>query len=440
MKKYIVAVALLFTLSSQAFAQSEPPYGMSEIQAYSIFYENYRTGSYDMAKQYGKWMLDNKPRTIEGYSQFSLPKQFERMITVYTELSKQESDPSLSAAYIDTASIIYADAFETFTEEEIDYFEWYLNRGRFYQEHQETIENGLDKAYEDYEKAFELNPEKLVQAADGYYIQILLSNYVNNEERDKALEMIETVEPMASPSLTESINQVRNDLFSDPEERVGFLESRLEENPEDTEIMSELVDLYMETGQRQQALELGNELYEIEPTFENARRLADFASDDGRNQDAIQYLSEAIDLTDDNEVKKDIRLEMAEIYQNEGNLQAARQAARQASQLDDDWGQPFIQIAQIYAAAVRSCTSGSGRQIERQDRPVYWLVLDYLDRARSVDSSTSSTVNRLYNTYEPVMPTSEDKFFAGWEEGDSFEIDSSLHECYGWINETTTVR
>lgn len=438
MKKYIVAIALLFTLSSNAFAQSEPPYGMSEIQAYSIFYENFRTGSYDMAKQYGKWMLDNKPRTIEGYSQFSLPKQFERMITVYTELSKQATDPSLSAGYIDTASTIYADVFETFTEEEIDYFQWRLDRGRFYQEYQESIDDGLNKAYQEYEKAYELDPEQLTQAADGYYIQILLSNYVNNEERDKALAMIDTVEPMASPSLMENINKVRNELFSDPAERVGFLEDRFAENPEDTEIMSELVDLYQETDQREKAIELAQKLYEMEQSFESARSLADFAISDGRNQDAINYLSEALELTDDTDAKKNIRIEMADIYQNTGNLEAARSSARQAAQLDDSWGEPYVKIAQIYATAVTNCTSG--RQVEREDRTVYWLVLDYLDRARSVDSSTASTVDRLYRTYEPVMPTTEMKFFRGWEAGDSFQIDSSLRECYGWINESTTVR
>jgi tetratricopeptide (TPR) repeat protein len=391
-----------------------------------------------MARQFGRWMIENKPRTIEGANRFSLPTQFERMITVYAELSKQATDPSIASAYTDTALTIYADAFETFTEEEIDLYEWHLNRGRFYQEYQDNIDDGLGKAYAEYETAFELNPEKLAQAADGYYIQILLSNYVNNEERDKALAMIDTVEPMASPALLDHINQIQNDLFSDPVERVGFLESQLESNPEDTEIMSELVDLYEETDQRQQAIDLAQRLYEIEQSFESAQQLADFASADGRNQDAIRYLNEATELTDDTEVKRDLRLKIAEIHQNEGNLQAARQAARQASQLDSNSGQPYIQIATIYATAIRNCTSG--RQMDRNDRTVYWLVLDYLDRARSVDSSTSSTVNRLYNTYEPVMPTAEDKFFQGWEAGDSFQINSSLRECYGWINESTTVR
>lgn len=438
MKTYIFAIALLFTLSSQVFAQSEPPYGMSEIQAYSIFYENYRTGDYEMAKQYGKWMIENKPRTIEGHNQFNLSRQFERMITVYTELSKQADDPSLRAAYIDTALTVYNEAFETFSEDEIDYYEWHLNRGRFYQEYQQTIENALSKAYKDYESAFELDPKALTKAADGYYIQILLSNYVSNDQRDKALAMIEQVEPIASPALLDKIDEVHDELFSDPEERLGFLESRLEDNPEDTEIMNELVSMYRETDQRDKAIQMAERLYEMNPTFENVRRLADFAKDNGQNQQAINYLNEALELADDTDVKKETTLEIAEIHQNQGNLQAALSAARQARNLDSNWGQPYIRIALIYANAVSDCTQG--RQIERDDRTVYWLVLDYLDRARSVDSSTSSTVNRYYRTYEPVMPTAEHKFFNGWETGDSFDINSNVGECYGWINETTTVR
>lgn len=438
MKKYIFAIVFIFTLSSQAFSQSEPPYGMSEIQAYSIFYENYRTGNYDMARQFGRWMLENKPRSIEGNNSFSLPRQYERMIKVYTELSDQESDPSLSSAYIDTALTVFNDAFETFTEDEIDYFEWYLDRGRFYQEHQGTIRNGLDKAYEDYEKAYELNAEKLVQSADGYYIQILLKKYVSDEEKEAALEMIEEVEPMASSALAETINEVRNDLFSDPEERIGFLESRLENNPDDIQLMSELAELYENTGQRQQAIQYAEKIYETEKTFENARRLADYAKADGQNQKSIQYLNEAFEISDDTDAKKNIALEIAEIQQNEGNLSEARSFARQAINLDQNWGQPYIRIASIYAAAISQCTSG--RQIERDDRTVYWLVLDYLDRARSVDSSTSSTVSNRYQTYEPVMPTAEHKFFQGWETGDEFKIGSNIGECYSWIDETTTVR
>ena len=438
MKKLILVIAIVFTATSQAFSQSEPPYGMSEIQAYSIFYENYRTGNYEMAKQYGKWMLDNKPAEIEGYARFSLPRQFERMITVYTELSKQEQDPSLSAAMLDTAATIYDEAFETFSEDEIDYFEWTLDRGRFYQEYQEQLDDGLAKAYENYRTAYEMDPERFSELADGYFVQVLLSNYASKDMKDEALAMIDTVEQYAGESLQQVIDETRDQLFDDPVERVGFLEGRLEQNPGDTEIMDELIDLYDETGQREEAIEMAENLLEEEQTFENAERLAEFAQADGQNQEAIEYFEQALELTDDPDQQKEIMVEIAEILQNEGNLQRARRYARQAINVDNSWGEPYIRIAQIYASAISQCTQG--RQIEREDRTVYWLVLDYLDRARSVDPSSANTVNRLYNTYEPVLPSAEDKFFRGWETGDDFRIGSNIGECYSWIGETTTVR
>lgn len=438
MKKYIAALAFLFAFSSNAFSQSEPPYGMSEVGAYSIFYENYRTGNYDMALQFGRWMIENKPSDIQGAPRFNLSKQFERMINVYAELSKQQSDPSTRSAYLDTALAVYEDAFETFSEDEIDYYTWHFNRARFYQEHQSQIRNGMEHAYEDYEKAFELNPEKLANAGDGYYVQIILSNYVSNDERDKALAMIDAVEPMAGEQLNQIINEIRDGLFTDPEERIGFLESRLEENPEDQAIISELASMYEDAGDREKAIEYAEMMYEMEPSFENIRRLADYAKADAQNEAALGYLEEALEITEDDNVKKNILLEISELHQNMDNLQRARTFARRAIDIDANWGLPYLEIARIYASAIRQCTSG--RQIDRDDRSVYWLVLDYLDRAREVDSSVANRVTREYRTYEPVLPSSEDKFFRGWEAGDQINVDNSISDCYAWINETTTVR
>lgn len=439
MKKYLITLALVFAVSSQAFSQSEPPYGMSEIQAYSIFYENYRTGDYDMALMFGKWMLDKKPQSIQGVNRFSLPRQFERMINVYAELSNRESDPSMRSAYIDTALAIYDDAFANFEEgDDFELYTWQFNRGRFYQEHQSSIRDGMDLAYEDYERAFELDPERLIQAGDGYYIQILLNNYVSANDRDRALEFMEAVEPMATAGLQSVLNEARDGLFADPEERIGFLESRLEANPGDIAITAELASLYENLGMRAKAIEFAEKIYDTEKTFPNVRRLADYAKADGQNQRAIRYLQEGLELTDDINIRKNVTLEIAELYQNEGNLRTARQFARQAINLDRNWGQPYIRMSRIYAAAVSQCSSG--RQMDRDDRTVYWLVMDYLDRAASADASTAAAVARERQSYERAMPTAEDKFFRGWETGDEFRIGTNLNECYAWIDETTRVR
>src|SRR6056297_1760387 len=437
MKKYIAVFAIMFAVTSNAYSQGEPPYGMSELQAYSIFYENYRTGSYDMALQFGKWMLEAQPRSIEGANRFSLPRQYERMINVYTELSKQESDPSISTAYLDTVQTIYDEAFEIFSEDEIDYYTWHFNKGRFYQENQSNISNGMEKAYEEYEKAYELDPERLAQAGDGYYINILLSNYVSQGERDKALAMIDEIEQFAGESLMNQINEIRDGLFSDPEERITFLEGRLADNPDDIALLKEIANLYEDQDNREKAIDYARQIFELEQNFENAKRLAEYAQSAGENRQALNFWQQALDLTEKNSQRKTAIMQLADINQNMGDLQEARRLARQGIQLDRNWGEAYIKLADIYAAAIRQCTSG--RTMERDDRSVYWLVLDYLDRARNVDSSVANIVQRQYRTYEPVTPTSEDKFFRGWETGDEIQIGSNISDCYAWINETTSV-
>lgn len=438
MKKYILSLAFVFIAGTQAYSQSEPPYGMSEINAYSIFYENFRTGDYEMALQYGKWMLEAKPESIQGVNRFNLARQYERMITVYTELSKQVSDPSMTSAYLDSALYIYEDAFDTFDENSIDYYEWHFNRGRFYQENQNNISDADEKAIEEYATAYDIDSKRLIQAGDGYYVQVLLNHYVTNEERDLALQMIDEVEPHATPALTNVLDTVRNSLFTNPEERIEFLEGRLAQDPDNMELINEIAKLYGDTGNRAKSIEYAEKAYNAEPTYSNIRTLADYAKADGQTAKAMGYLEEALSITTDDDIQKRVMLEISELQQNNGNLQSARQYARRALEVDRNWGQPYIRIAGIYAAAVTQCTSD--RQLERDDRTVYWLVLDYLDRARSADSSVASTVSRQYNSYQPVLPTAEDKFFRGWTVGETVSIGSDINECYSWINETTQVR
>ena len=438
MKRYIAILLFVAGFSTSAMAQSEPPYGMSEIAAYSIFYDNYTQGDYDMALQFGRWMLEKKPREIEGFGRFSLPTQYNRMRRIYTEKADEQEDPTLKEAYLDSARIVFQDALDTFNDEEIDRFEWKFNLGQFYQRHSSFIEDGMSKAYAMYEELFNEDPERLTEAADGYYARVLLQKYVNDGDREKALAMIDTIEPMAGPGLEEAISEARDEIFSDPVERIEFLESQLAEDPENTELLDELASLYESQGNRDKAIEVAERLYELDANFENTQQLADIAIENADYSRANELLKEAADKAPDNTTRRNILLEIAETYQNMDNFQQARRYARQSSELDSNWGRPYIRIARIYAATISNCTGD--RQIDRDDRRVYWLVLDYLDRARSVDSSVNSEVQRLYNSYEPVLPSDEDKFFRGWEVGDQISIDGSQHQCYSWINETTTVR
>lgn len=440
MKKLLVLTGIIFLSSSVIQAQSSvsPPDGLPEAAAYSIFYENYKNESYESAIRYGRWIWKGMPKTIEGYSRFDLEKNLGRLVTAYAELAKEKEDPSLRSAYLDTAQIIFDKVFTELDKGQFDRYEWHFDRGRFYQENSNFIDNGMVKAAEEYKKAFDLKPEEFTKLADGYYVQIMIQQMVSDGKKEQALKYIEQAAPSAGDKLSSYFDSTRNQLFDSPEERLKFLKSQLEKNPEDQEIMRELRDLYVQQEMMAEAQKLNEKLYKLDPSYENTKALAEVAISNANHNAAVKYLKEAMQKAPDDEEKANLALKLSDTYLNNGNLQEARRYARQASNLDSDWGRPYIQIASIYAQAVNQCTSG--RKMTREDKVVYWLVLDYLDKARRVDSSVSNTVQRQYQSYQPVTPTTEEKFFKGWEKGDKMTVDGSINSCYSWIGESTTVR
>ncbi|HBD42107.1 MAG: hypothetical protein DBW78_04100 [Rhodothermaeota bacterium MED-G64] len=434
--------ALIIGFSVPALAQEEgpgtPPYGMEPLQAYSLFYENFRIKDYQMSEMYGEWMLVSQPRELEGNPRFELDTQYRRMIQVYAGRAEQESDPTVRAEYYEKAVALFDDAYALFTAEEVDLFEWKVFEGQFFQQNYAKIRNALIRTYGAYQEAFDLDYQRLTEISDGYYVRILLDNYANTNQKDEALAMIDLVEPIASPALQDVIDSARNDLFDSPEERIEFLAGQLEKSPGDAAIMSELAALYDETGERAKAIELFTQLYEQDSSYDNTLRLAQVKQGDADYSGSNTLYLQAYDLTEDVDRKKEIALEVSENFQSTDNLQQARRYARQAQQLDGQWYEPAEQIARIYAASVSQCTQG--RTIDREDKTVYWLVLDYFEKAKRLNSSNSSSLNRSIEQYTAVMPTTEDKFFNSWTTGESFTIDGSINACYDWINESTTIR
>jgi len=440
MKKLLMVAGLLFLGSSVVFSQSshQPPNGYEPVDAYSLFFENYRSDSYEGAIKYGRWIWKSMPETIEGYARFDLEKNMDRLAGIYTGYARTKEDPALRSAYLDTALIIYDKVFNEMGDE-IDRYEWHFDRGRFYQSNSDFIDNGMEKAVADYKKAFELNPEKLTDEGNGYYIQIMLQSMVSNGLKEESLAIIEKVQSYAGEDLENFIDDIRNELFDSNEERIAFLKEELKENPDDTEILKQLKDLYEEEEMTAEIQEINRKLYELNPNFKNTRALAQFAIKNANYNEAIQFLNEAIEKTNDQKIKAEISLNLAEAHLNSDNLREARRYARRAAELKRGWGQPYLLIGDIYAEAVNSCTSG--RKIERDDKAVYWLATDYYNKAKNVDSSVSGEANRKINAYKPVLPTNEDiHFSAEWTKGESITINSSIGNCYSWINESTTVR
>ncbi len=434
MAKYIIIFVTILIVSGASNAQ---PFGYTPLQIQSLFAEDYRNEQYQQALIYGRWLVEAHPKEMEMYpGNYPAERNFRRMIDIYEYLSTQQDDPALREAYLDSSLQMFDRVFALFTEDEIDHYRWHFNRGRFYQSNSDYIQNAFQQALEDYETMFNLDPKRATESGSGYYVQLIVQNYARQNDRDNAFRIINEAEPFADEETSRFFAQTRNELITDPAERIELLVEDLEEDPGNVEIMQELYELYIAVGDGSNAREMAIKMYEYEPSVTNVTRLADKAENSGDYREAIRYLSEAHGIQQGT-MKARTSLRIADNYLNLRDLQEARRFARRAASEDPNWGEPQITIAQIYGEAVSRC---AGSEMTRIDKVVYWLVLDYLDRARQRNSNVSSTVNRLYRTYEPVTPTAEEKFYQNWNTGEKIRVDGSLKECYSWIGEETTIR
>lgn len=443
--KLIVTILGIILGASGLQAQDcnpNPPQGMPQIAALSIFSENYGNGQYEFALNYGRWMACAKPTDIEGYppGRFKLSSQYPKLIKIYTEIGLSKSDPSEKEAYLDSAITLYNESFDLFAETEEDKYELYQRRGRFFLENYNNIDNGLQRAYADFEKLFELDPEKTTKMADGYYVRIVADNMSRDSERKtELLGMIETAMQFASPDLTSALEEIQKKLFNSPEERIEFYKGKIADDPTDVESLNELADAYDDLNMVAEYVEVLRKIHELSPTFDSAVSIADVEKGNANYQAAADMYSEALAKATTDDQKKEINLDIADAYSSLEKLSTAKKYILDALKIDANYGAAYLQLARIYGAAVNACTAS--RKLEAKDKVVYWVVLDFLNKAKSVDKSLTNTVNTQLSTYEPVTPTTEDKFFTlSYKEGQKVKVDSSLDPCYSWINETTTVR
>lgn len=419
------------------FTDVEAPFGYASRTVFSLFQDEYRNEQWDRALTYGRYLISEHPKEMENVDAYRGDRMFDRMITIYKEKSEMADEPELQEAYVDSALQMFDWFFNVYEEDEVDEWRWIMNRGRFYQEHSDYIENAMQKAYDDYATIFERDVERTTESGDGYYVRIMLQNMKSEGEIDKVLDWMERAEPYADDELKDEFSEMRSEIFSEPEERIEWLKTVLEDEPDNLEVMEEMYELYDELGETDNKWDKARQIYEKDPSYDNVMRMARLYNDEGDYIEGNEFLRESLELTEDSQQRYETLLRLSRNYHNMRDFEEAREYALRAADENPDSGEPYIRIADIYSETISQCTDGD---MGRRDRTVYWLVLDYLDKALEVDSGVERQVDNRYENFENVMPSSSDKHFMNWSTGDSFMIDESVGECYAWIEEETTVR
>lgn len=430
----IACAALMLVLGAQtrpALAQAGDSAEVSEQDKaihYSLYYEDFKNENYESALPNLRWILayaPNYPRNNDN--------NYERLRTIYAALAEAATDATVKRAYLDSTLAVFDSAPVEMKAKGIDFDEliWTVNKGRFIQSHPE-LQDLMNEVPAIYRKAYDLDPSRL----DAYYYQVIIQDMISKNQVDETLAFVDEIEPrfQDNAEMTEFITAVRNQLIpSTGPERIAFLESRLAKKPDDLDLIGQLFDLYLKESERAKAQELGQKLLQMEPSVRTYQLLAKMHLEDGEFNEAIALYEKALALPGADERAKEIYYNMGIAQSQLGRLANARTSFRRALEKDPNFGAALLAIGDLYATAVQQCGSTLGRE----DRAVYWLVVDTYERAKAADPSVAGQANSKISTYRRYFPTAEDMFFMNWKAGSSWRVD---YGCYSWIGETTTMR
>lgn len=428
-----LAIAMLAAViglqASPAAAQPSPECNEDDVPMnYSLYYEDYKIESWSTSLPYLKWIIQCAPG-FPGNND----RNYERLVQVYEGLALN-ADGDMQRAYMDSALFVHDYAPDSLSASgvDVDPFDWVFGKGRFIQKHNALLPDVQTEVGGIYLQAYDLDHTRL----QNYYVNYIIVDFVSKDRKGDAVDFMDRVETdfADDADVMNTIETWRGQLFTSPEERMGFLESQVEKNPEDGELKAELLQLYIDEGIRDMAYELADEVMSDNPTGRLYRTVAKMRLDDGDTEEAIRLYEESLDMEGNQEAAREVYFNIGIAHQQEGRLASARSQFRRALDADPSYVQALIAIGDLYQTAVQGCGS-----FEREDRAVYWLAADYFDRAasRAENDAYANQARQRRQQIQRFFPTAEDKFFKNWNPGDRYTIN---YGCYTWIGETTTVR
>ena len=428
-----MALVPLAALGQSSASEDDGPSDMDIRRTYSLYTEDYNNEDWESAAPNLRWMLENAPA-----EPFNDDRNYRRAIDMYTGMAEQAEDGDARTAYLDSAAVMLSTAPGTLEANGIEHstYRWEMRRGRFLQEYGSTLSGSyenLKDAPSHYEQAFVEDPERM----QTYYINEIIESYVGRGDQEAAVAFMGRVEEQRGDDeeVMEIVERKRDRIFErNPAAFTSYLESVVEEEPNNMEAMSELFSVYVQQRNYDKANAMTDDLLEMDPPASVYLDIAQLFLEDGKAQQAFNTFEQAEEKGA--ELTAEDYHSMGEAQQQMGQLSKARTYFRRALESDGSYAEAHISIGDLYVEAVSEC---SGSEMGRSDRAVYWLAVDHYEQAqRKGGASVQNSAQSKARTYRQYFPTAEDIFYRDdWTEGESTRIGSG---CYSWVSESTTVR
>lgn len=196
----------------------------------------------------------------------------------------------------------------------------------------------------------------------------------------------------------------------------------------DTLLLDEVFNLLTEKGCTGSDFyyRMAVKLYANDRSAENAVRLAELNLARNNIDKAEGYFSQAYKADTSRLVRSDVLTRIAAMELALGKKQDARDHGELAYELNNMNGKAVFVIAEAYA--------GSNIGDDFANHAVYWVVVDYLKTAASLDPSLKMEADEKIIAYSKLFPTREEGFYHGITD------EGIVYRVGGWISEVTRVR
>jgi tetratricopeptide (TPR) repeat protein len=294
-------------------------------------------------------------------------------------------------------------------------------------------------------KEYEIAAQNNYQAAE-CYVQMMQQIKIMYEKKQldgettiaKYEEILKNIDKLPVTEETEAARKTVEGIFltmselNSCENLIAMYTPKFKASPEDLDLIRGIryrlstTEGCRETQLFADVVEAG---YRLEPNAESAYQLAQLFFIRSDKEKAMSYMKEAIEQEKEPLQKAKYMLQVANIHFQEGRINQAIIDIRQVIGLNSSSGEAYMILANGYAKLYRKNT-----ECPFGGQEIFWVVVDLMQKAKSVDPSLSGAVNSAIAQYSKSFPSYQEIFLNEYTEGQSYTVN-----CNG-VNGTTIIR
>ena len=434
--KIVIIAAAALSMSIAANGQSKwgdtPDDSIACISNVSLYQEYYKQKSYTDCYEPWRQILKHCPRYSKAV--------YQKGETIMKAMINSAQNAEERDAYIEEMMRMFDQRIQYFGEEAVVLAKKAQTLSTLrpkdvknvYEIYAQAIEAGSHQLDENYVTLFFKATVDYVQAGlaepslviDNYDIASDLLDSIRDQIEDDSVKIakisgyINNVEAVFSP-------------YASCDQLIAIYQKKFEADPKNADLLKKITNIMMKKGCTENALFFSatENLYELEPSPSTAMRMGSMCYSKKKYADAISYTQDAVkNLTDKKDLYK-AYLIMGLSYSGMGSYSAARTALLKAAEVDRTKGEPYINLAMVYANSYRSIDDGMG------GRSAYWAAVDELRHAKQVEPTDNiiAIADKLIGSYSSAFPKKNDAFMLDLIAGHSYVVP-------GWIGKSTIIR